>query len=138
VWVLAGVRRSRAIKLPRSSQSLTDVGSTEDCQTRTHALTTHSLTRAVVCMWQVFGLRTLGRIQGLLFLVAAALNLLSTPIVSYTNSALGGDFAWPTSVQLVALLPLVVLTEVERCALRRGRRGSSFRAQPAASERLGP
>ena len=87
-------------------------------------------------VWQVFGLRTLGRIQGLLFLVAAALNLLSTPIVSYTNSALGGDFAWPTSVQLVALLPLVVLTEVERCALRRGRGGGSVRAQSSSTSEL--
>ena len=73
---------------------------------------------------QVFGLSTLGRIQGLLFLAAALLNLLSNPVVTYTNSALGGDFTWPTLIQLAALLPLVALTEVERWYLRRGRRAA--------------
>lgn len=59
-------------------------------------------------------MQTMGRIQGLLFLVAALLNLGMNPIVRYTNEHLDEDYFWPIVVQMVLLAPLIVLTEIVR------------------------
>mmetsp|Transcript_5054 Transcript_5054/g.6866 ORF Transcript_5054/g.6866 Transcript_5054/m.6866 type:complete len:275 (+) Transcript_5054:340-1164(+) len=63
---------------------------------------------------EIFGKRTLGRIQGILFLVSGLLNLCIIPVVKFTTTTLNGDLFWPNLSQLFFLVPLMILTEVER------------------------
>jgi hypothetical protein len=68
---------------------------------------------------QIFGLRTMGRIQGCVFVIAGFANLLCNPLLAFTQRKLHGDFSWPIIVQLGTVIPLVVLTEVLRCRFAR-------------------
>eukprot|EP00959_Pyramimonas_sp_CCMP1952_P277403 5799265-Pyramimonas_sp.AAC.1 len=54
---------------------------------------------------QVFGLHTMGRIQGVMFLLAGVANLSMNPIVAYTQKDLQGDFSWPIVFQIAMVAP---------------------------------
>ena len=75
---------------------------------------------------QVFGLRTMGRTQGVVFLFAGFANLSMNPIVAYTQKYLHGDFSWSIVVQLVAVVPLLALAEIQR---------SRFKSSPSGVNR---
>lgn len=62
----------------------------------------------------VFGLRTLGRIQGTVFLVGSVVNLAQYPAVKYVNKKLNGKLFVINLVLLVIVIPVMPLVEILR------------------------
>ena len=57
---------------------------------------------------QTFGIRNMGRIQGICFLVGAGVNLVQAPLVAWTVGPLEGDCTPLLGLSLAAAAPLPV------------------------------
>jgi hypothetical protein len=66
----------------------------------------------------VFGGRTVGTVQGLMFTLSAPLNYLSSPALAVTNEHFDGDFQ-PLNLLLIAVIaPVAILAIVMMCVTR--------------------
>lgn len=85
---------------------------------------------------EVFGTKSMGRLMGICFVVAALTNLLQVPLVDWTLHTLNGDCRPMLQISLLASVPLPLLTVLLQA--RRAPTPASSREQPLLAEASTP
>jgi len=77
---------------------------------------------SIQCAWHArkFGPRNVGRLHGMVFAIAACVNMLQQPAVAYAHERLGGDVRPIFVALLVSILPCIALVEACSSKLRVG------------------